>query len=279
VDSVASADVELAHELADTATEAARPHIAEVVAHDSKLDGTPVSRADWAAEAAMIEILRRARPDDGILSEESGVVATGERRWVLDPIDGTAEFVRGGVEWGTHVALEVGGEVVMGIITRPRRHQRWWAARGWGAFVDDEETPMARAQTLAVSDRSSLDGARVGLYAMGPSEVEEILPRRGIEVVARGSHILDLVEGRLDAIVSHQCGFVWDHAPAVVLTVEAGGLYVDPEGGCDAGRHGGVYANRHLAAPLRAALEDEGVRLAGVPIDPGQGWTDQVDDT
>src|SRR5262249_27666362 len=110
MDRVREEGVERALSRAELANTAVNPSIAEGVEQDSKADGSPVSKADLAAEAAMVEVLRAERPDDGVLSEEAGLVSdagTGGRRWLLDPIDGTVAFVGGGEHWGTHVALEV----------------------------------------------------------------------------------------------------------------------------------------------------------------------------
>jgi len=264
MDRVSATDVDLALQLADVATAAVLPFVADVVAHEAKADGSPVSKADWAAEAAMVEVLARERPDDGVLSEESGEVATttGGRRWLLDPIDGTVQFVGGGQEWGTHVALEVDGRIVLGVITRPRRSQRWWAGAGWGAFTESDGSPTEGRQPLAVSSTDSLRGARIGQYAMGPSPVPRLLAAAGAEVVTSGSHVLELAEGRLDAVVAYQCGFAWDHAPAVALAREAGGRFVDPSGGESCAGRGGVYANAHLLDELLAVLSGAGVGLA-----------------
>lgn len=262
---VDDADIELAHELATLATRAALPFVADAVAHETKPDGSPVSAADWAAEAAMLRHLQRYRPDDGVLSEESGQVASGRRRWLLDPIDGTVQFVSGGIEWGTHVALEVDGEMVLGIITRPLRAERWWAARGHGAFAENDDGPVARSRPLGVSHRATLGGARIGLYSMGDSEVPDRLGDAGATVERTGSHILELVDGRLDAVVAHRCGFIWDHAPAVVLAAEAGGRFSDPDGGTRADQQGGIYSNGHLHAALTDTLADRGIRLGHPP--------------
>lgn len=264
IDHVDARDVELAHELATVASLAALPFAGGAVGHRFKSDGTPVSDADLAAEEAMLALLARHRPCDGVISEERGTIGAGERRWVLDPIDGTAQFVAGREEWGTHVALEVDGEIVLGIITRPIQQRRWWAARGHGAFVASDRDPVARSKPLAMSETTSIGGARVGLYRSEHTRLADLLAARGIRVVPHGpSHILDLVEGRLDGIVSERCGFLCDHAPAVVLTVESGGSFTDPHGGVRADLRGGIYSNAALHDDLHRILVDGSVDLAG----------------
>ncbi len=260
---VASADVEFAHELASAAHRGALPYAGGDVAHRPKQDGTPVSDGDLAAETAMLELLARHRPDDGVLSEESGAVSSGRRRWLLDPIDGTAHFVAGLDEWGTHVALEDDGEIVLGVVTRPIRERRWWAARGHGAFADTEHDPLARAQRLTTSSTALVNEATIGVYRLPHSEVPDVLRGAGAEVARHGaSHILDLVEGRIDGIVSHRCGFAWDHAPAVVLAAESGGRFTDPDGGQRVDLMGGIYSNTVLHDAIDRIVADSGVTLS-----------------
>ena len=229
--------------------------MSDAVDHSLKSDGSPVSACDLAVERSLIEFLRHYRPNDGILSEESGEVALGERRWLLDPIDGTSQFVSGGAEWGTHVALEIGAQMMLGIITRPLQRKRWWGVVGDGAFVDDDVSPDARSTRLRVSTRWDLSGARVGLYAIGKSTVAEALVATGASVHREGSPILEFVEGRLDAVVSDNCGFLWDHAPAVALTEAAGGRFTDPHGGARADQRGGLYTNGLLDDQLGVSLK------------------------
>jgi histidinol-phosphatase len=251
---VDDSDVAVAHEMATLATETALRFAADTVAHEIKDDGTPVSEGDLAVERILVEFLLHHRPDDGILSEESGQVATGRRKWLLDPIDGTSYYITGRPGWGTHIALEVDGAIVLGIITRPLRRRRWWAVSGEGAFADDDLSPDARSLRLNVSRVATLSEARIGLYAIGDSEVPNTLAGHVASVVPDGSHILELVEGRLDAVVTDNCGFAWDHAPGVILTTASGGRFCDPEGGTRHDRQGGLYTNGLLDDALRYAL-------------------------
>ena len=113
-------------------------------------------------------------------------------------------------------------QILLGIITRPLQRRRWWGVVGDGAFVDDDVSPDAGSTRLRLSTRWDLSGARVGLYAIGESTVAEALVAAGASVHHEGSPILEFVEGRLDAIVSDNCGFLWDHAPAVALATGRG---------------------------------------------------------
>jgi histidinol-phosphatase len=247
-------DVELVHELAAVASSAALRYFEAGVAHELKLDGSPVSDADLAVEKLLIDLLRHRRPRDGILSEEAGQVAGGRRRWLLDPIDGTTFFINGEDDWGTHVALEIDGRIRLAVITRPIAGRRWWAVADNGAYADTEDRPMARHQRLTVSRNDRIERAAVGVFAPPGSPVPFLLEQAGARVFEPGSLIPDLLDGRLDAVVAHNCGFAWDHAPAVLLVAEAGGRFIDPQGGQDHDRNGGLYTNGQLDLQLLRAL-------------------------
>ncbi|HEV2368957.1 MAG TPA: inositol monophosphatase family protein, partial [Acidimicrobiales bacterium] len=123
-------DLALAHALADRAAEVALGYFRRETRSRLKADGTPVGEADMAVEKVLLESLADARPGDAVLSEESGTRGASARRWIVDPIDGTVPFLAGDPEWGTHVVLEVSGEIVIGVVTRPALDRRYWAQRG-----------------------------------------------------------------------------------------------------------------------------------------------------
>ena len=232
----------LARRLGEMAARIALPFFRANVGYELKADGSPVTEADLAVEQAVLGVLAVERPEDGVLSEEGGGrEAWGVRRWLVDPIDGTAPFLAGETDWGTHVALEVNGEIVVGVITRPVEDRSWWAAKGRGAWV----SPGRRVQ---VSTTASLEDARVGGYTQPGSAWQQEVSGVGTWVEV-GSPILWLIEGRLDAVLS-EGGFEWDHAPGVVLLREAGGRFTDPQGGNRIDRRGGLYTNGHLHAQL-----------------------------
>src|SRR3954449_2643745 len=126
-------DVRLALSLADAA-DAITMHFFQsaTLAVRTKSDRTPVSEADEAVERAIREALGRERPDDGIIGEEFGVQAGNERRWIIDPIDATKNYVRGIPIFATLIALD--GEI--GVVSAPALGRRWWASRGEGAFCN-----------------------------------------------------------------------------------------------------------------------------------------------
>lgn len=128
---VTPADLELAQRLADAAGEAIRPYFRAAHGEERKEDGSPVTLADRAAEAAMRRLLDAEAPGDGVVGEEYGVKegVTG-RRWVLDPIDGTRSFTVGRPIFGTLIALVVEGWPLLGVIDQPIARERWLGAAG-----------------------------------------------------------------------------------------------------------------------------------------------------
>src|SRR2546430_15631659 len=144
---------------------------------DSKPDLTPVSDADTAVERALRGTLARARPRDGVLGEEFGVVEAaaglGTRQWVIDPIDGTKNFIRGVPIWATLIALMEGGQVMVGMVSAPALGRRWWAARGHGAFAGRHQ---AAATPIKVSGVSRLADASFCYSDLRAWEGAEWLP-------------------------------------------------------------------------------------------------------
>jgi len=198
---------------------------------DLKEDLSPVTEADRGAEAAIRQLLTHERPGDAVLGEEMGTTGEGSRCWYIDPVDGTANFVRGIPAWATLIALEVDGTMQLGVVSAPALGRRWWAERGQGAFA---AAPGQAGQPIHVSSvaelaQSSVSSGSVGKFAD---------PRRVADLVARchrdrgfgdfWSHML-VAEGAcevgLDPVVS-----VWDVAPIQVIVEEAGGMFTDLSG-------------------------------------------------
>ncbi len=156
-----AADLALALALADRADAASLARFRAVDLHVStKPDRTPVTDADQAVERVIRDGLAAERPDDGILGEEYGTAAgtgTGvHRQWIIDPIDGTANFLRGVPIWGTLIALAVDGVPAVGVVSAPALGRRWWAGRGLGAHTS---AGVDESRRLRVSGVASLDDA------------------------------------------------------------------------------------------------------------------------
>ena len=120
-------DLRLAHVLADSVDAQTMDRFKALDLHvETKPDLTPVTDADRAAEEAIRAQLSRSRPRDAVVGEEFGTTGHGSRRWIIDPIDGTKNFVRGVPVWATLIALAEGDDVVVGVVSAPALGRRWW---------------------------------------------------------------------------------------------------------------------------------------------------------
>jgi len=227
-----NADLDLAIRLADAADAATMQRFrATDLRVETKPDRTPVTEADLAAEQAMLNILASERPDDSILSEEAGQSGSSPRRWVIDPIDGTKQFLRGLPSWATLIALQEGGETVVGMVSAPALARRWWATRGGGAFADD-------GRRLRVSGVSQLGDAML-MHAELSAWQDVPCGPEGLEALAgrcwqsRGYgdfwiHCL-VAEGAGDIAVEPGPS-LWDLAAPALIVEEAGGRFSGLDG-------------------------------------------------
>ncbi len=250
-------DLTIALRLADAADAitTARFQAADLVV-DRKPDRSPVTDADTAVEDAMRAVLAEVLPDDEILGEERGGSLGSGRTWVVDPIDGTKNFLRGGPAWATLIALVDGGEPVVGVVSAPEFGRRWWASAGGGAWV---AKPGGEARRIRVSGIDSLDDAYLSTTDLN-SWVTYHSRERYIALVeacwesrAYGDNwqYCLVAEGVLD-IATDPIANEWDLAAVQVLVTEAGGTFTDLEGkpGFD---HGTALATNGLVHD--AALE------------------------
>jgi histidinol-phosphatase len=203
------------------------------LAPEQKSDGSVVTEADRAVEAAIRAVLVEARPDDAVLGEEAGQVGQGSRRWIVDPIDGTAQFVAGDDRWLVLVALEEAGEIVVGVAAVPAQGRIWWARRGGGAFEADIAGMVETGERRISVDRTApdrLSGSRLGVIPVGdqvfPAEREMIAPLTAVTAPTPWQvHAALLVaRGELDLAVQTR-GQVWDFAATSLIVTEAGGRY------------------------------------------------------
>jgi histidinol-phosphatase len=209
---------------------------------DTKPDLTPVSDADHAVETCLRETLARTRPDDSVLGEEFGgsTTLTG-RQWIIDPIDGTKNFVRGVPVWASLIALLIDGVPQVGAVSAPALHRRWWASTGGGAFVAVGGAPPRR---LSVSSVAQLDSASLsfsslsGWAQLGVRDRFLGLTDEVWRVRAFGDFLsyCFVAEGAVDIAAEPEVS-VWDLAPLDILVREAGGTFTGLDG--TAGPHGG----------------------------------------
>jgi histidinol-phosphatase len=205
----------------------------------TKVDNTPVTEADLAVEKLLRERLAKSRPDDTIVGEEFGVSGSSARRWIIDPIDATKNFMRGIPVFATLIALE--GEV--GVVSAPALGMRWWASRGEGAFCRDA-VASSSARPIHVSGIASIEAAQLSYDDLitfekhGLREQFLSLDRRCGRSRGFGdfwSHML-VAEGACDIAIEPEVA-LWDVAPIQVIVEEAGGRFTDlagdarPDGG------------------------------------------------
>jgi len=206
---------------------------------ETKPDMTPVSDADRGAERLILAELAAQRPGDAVHGEEFGVHGSSARRWVIDPIDGTKNFVRKVPVWATLIALLIDDEPVLGVVSAPALGRRWHAAHGLGAWVSEPGLPEPRR--LAVSRVSGLADASVsyasldGWRELGRREKLMELFDAAWRTRAYGdfySYML-LAEGGVDAAFEPELE-LYDMAALVPVVREAGGRFTSITGaeGC-----------------------------------------------
>ena len=242
-----SADLALAHRLADAARSVTMPRFRGTFASRNKADGSLVTEVDEAAEDAIRAIVARERPRDAFLGEERGETGSGPRRWIVDAIDGTLSFAAGTTGWGTLIALEIDGRVAVGVCEMSPTAKRYWATRGGGAYVSHDGAPSVR---LEVSGTTELAAARCfvppamwvrtdAARAMSSALLAATLPYEQDEHPA-----LEIAAGRADLCVFFMAG-PWDLAAPSLVVEEAGGRFTDIAGG-GALTGGAVFSNGRL---------------------------------
>jgi histidinol-phosphatase len=222
-----SDDLAVALRLADAADEItmARFLAADLVV-DRKPDRSPVTDADTAVEDTVREILSELRPGDEIMGEERGGTVGDGRTWVLDPIDGTKNFLRGNPVWATLIALVDGGVPVVGVVSSPAFPRRWHASAGAGAWCGERRLRVSGVSSLEDAYLSTTD-ARL----WEPRDRYPALMDACWETRAFGDfwqHVL-VAEGALD-LAAEPIANPWDLAAVQVLVTEAGGRFTDLRG-------------------------------------------------
>ncbi len=157
-------DLRLAHILADSVDGLTMKRFkSQDLTVETKPDLTPVTDADREAEQVIRAQLGRVRNRDAVIGEEFGTTGSGGRQWVIDPIDGTKNYVRGVPVWATLIGLIEDGEVVLGVVSAPALNRRWWAAAGSGAFTGRS---LSQATRLSVSSVNQLSDASLSYSSL-----------------------------------------------------------------------------------------------------------------
>jgi histidinol-phosphatase len=245
-----TADLEFAHLLADAADAITTARFRALDLHvETKPDLTPVSEADRTAEEAIRALVASSGRGEGVLGEELGDDG-GDVRWIVDPIDGTRNYVRGVPVWATLLALEREGEVVLGLVSAPELHRRWWALRGEGAFANGEPCRVSAVSRL--EDASVSTTSARGMPAGWRAIVDRSWSNRGLGDFWQ--HCL-IAEGALEVACDSRLK-LWDYAAVQLLVEEAGGRCTTFEGAPPAVDESFVATN--------GALHDEVVSLLRV---------------
>jgi histidinol-phosphatase len=242
-------DLRLALELADISDRLTLRYFRKEFSVRTKVDRTPVSEVDEAVEGAIRDLLNRERPEDAVIGEEFGEKGDSTRRWIIDPIDATKNYIRGIPVFATLIALD--GEA--GVVSAPALHHRWWASRGEGAFCDGRK--------IHVSSIKNLTDASLGYSSITDFDPFG-LTDRFLELVrkcgrSRGfgdfwTHMM-VAEGAGEIAVEPSVAW-WDMAAIQVIVEEAGGRFTALDGQPRADRGSAVSTNGHLHEEVLAAM-------------------------
>ncbi|CAB4535863.1 MAG: histidinol phosphatase [Actinobacteria bacterium] len=229
-----SEDLALALELADIADSISLARFRALDLHvETKPDRSPVTDADRAVELAIKEVLSAKRADDGIVGEEFGNSGSSSRKWIIDPIDGTANYLRGVPVWATLIALSVDGKAVVSVVSAPALGRRWWAAPGLSKTCDINGS----VRDLKVSAISSLENASLSYNNLQLWDTHGFLDRlialsrKVWRTRAYGdfySYML-LAEGSVDVVAEHDLK-LYDIAALVPIVEQAGGQFTAIDG-------------------------------------------------
>jgi histidinol-phosphatase len=254
-------DLRFAHVLADAADDITTKRFRALdLRVETKPDLTPVSDADKAAEDSLRNVLRRARPRDAVLGEEFGRSGYGPRCWVLDPIDGTKNYVRGVPVWATLVGLMDGPDVVVGVVSAPALSRRWWGALGSGAWTGRS---LMKASPCHVSGVTKLGDASMSYSGLGGWAERGLLDnflgltRSVWRTRAFGdfwSHML-VAEGACDIAAEPEVS-LWDLAALQIIVTEAGGRFTSLEGEATPDGGSAVCTNGHLHEEVLTQLNN-----------------------
>jgi histidinol-phosphatase len=231
----------------------------------TKPDLTPVSDADRTVEELVRRLLADRRPGDAVLGEELGAAGQARRRWVVDPIDATKNFVRGVPIWATLLALMDGEEVYVGVVSAPALGRRWWASRGQGAWMRalGDEPRRLRVSEVSALDDASVSYSDLSGWSGGRRDGVLALAERVWRSRAYGdfySYML-VAEGAVDAAFEPEVS-LWDLAALAVVVEEAGGRFTDLAGRRGPAGGSALASNGRLHEAVLGYLGPEPLRRA-----------------
>jgi fructose-1,6-bisphosphatase/inositol monophosphatase family enzyme len=224
-------EIEVCREVSRQAGALAMAHAARGVTSEDKSDLSPVTIADRECETLIVESLHAAFPEDGFLGEE-GAADEGRsgRRWIVDPIDGTRDFVRGLGTWSNLIGLEVHGEVVLGVCNMVVQGAMYWAVRGEGAWVDGKRLAASKIdrRDRALACLTAFDA--VGRSPLGPRILEHLAGYWAVRSMGGCQDAMLVASGRAEAWFELSAK-AWDLAPIQVIAEEAGARFFNFDGG------------------------------------------------
>ncbi|MDD7466133.1 MAG: histidinol-phosphatase [Actinomycetaceae bacterium] len=227
---------------------------------ETKPDMTPVTDADKGAEQLIRDLLGQFRARDAVFGEEQGSQSGySNRRWIIDPIDGTKNFVRGVPVWATLVGLEEDGEIVLGMVSAPALKRRWWAAKGMGAFTGKSWTSAKRIHVSRVgrlADASFSYSSFGGWQERGQLRAFMRLAQSVWRTRAYGdfwSYML-VAEGAVDIAAEPELQ-LYDMAALVPIVQEAGGVFTSLDGTAGPWGNNALASNGLLHDAARAVLD------------------------
>ena len=224
-------DLEFTHKLADAADKISMARFGAMdLKIETKPDLTPVSDADRSVEEELRKLIANYSPQDSIIGEEFGHDGGGNREWILDPIDGTKNFVRGVPFWGTLIGLRVDGEMTTGMVSAPALGRRWFGATGLGSFLQTKTNSFHSERKLQVSKVAKLEDAYLGYSSQerwekkSQEEEFEKLLKKVWRARGFGDFIIHMMvaEGSLDLAMEPSLA-IWDMAALIPIIREAGG--------------------------------------------------------
>jgi histidinol-phosphatase len=246
-------DLTLALKLADIAQEISLARFGAVdLTVVTKPDLTPVSDADRLAEERIRQYLQQVAPDDGVIGEEFGEKkSANNRQWILDPIDGTKNFIKGVPIWANLIALRVNGVVTTGVVNAPAISRRWYATTAAGAYVEEFILGVKEKRKLAVSKVAKLSDASFAFAEIVKKDNWEDRHEKFLNLInqvwrGRGfgdfwAHML-VAEGAVDFTVEPKLA-LWDMAALEIIVKEAGGRFTNILGEAGIAGPGAIASN------------------------------------
>ena len=198
---------------------------------EKKPDNSPVTEADRECERVIAGMLYEAFPDDGILGEEGArAESRSGRRWIVDPIDGTRDYVRGNPLWANLIALEVGDDVVAGVVNLPELGLLYTAGRGSGAFRNDSPIRASSIRSIAEAVLCFNGFDKLEGVPSRDKLLDWMAPFWSVRGLGGAADAMMVASGQAEIWIEPSAS-PWDFAPLKVILEEAGGLFLNFDGG------------------------------------------------